>query len=272
MRVDQQQRVAVLRQLRRDRDAVGAGRLARDHAQLLGRRRGGLAVEGLEVAQRDTLDIAADAAFGEAECHPRFEAGQHLRLARMNREVEVEAICPRIHQLAQPGGAAGILRLQFGIVDEQPLAQIGVDRILDIRFARSFRGAAEGGEIIRLDPRKIILGLRIDQPEHRIGIGASLDVRNAPVIAGDRHARGFGLPPRHIGIGRRGGGQQGDRDQQGGEHLHGASVTALSAHSHRFCFGRARLSVSGASNTQRAGERRSALPIRADAAIPRCCL
>src|SRR3546814_9614332 len=63
-------------------DAIGAGRF---HPAW--RRRClcdcgiiGLAVERAQIFERDPLDVAADAALGEAERHPRLEALDHPRL------------------------------------------------------------------------------------------------------------------------------------------------------------------------------------------------
>ena len=88
-----------------------------------------------------------------------------------------------------------ILHLQLGGVDIEPLAQIAPDRV----FPLCLGGAAECGQVIRLDAREIVLGLGIDQPEHGIGITLPADVRNAPIVAGDRDARRLRSPARHIG-------------------------------------------------------------------------
>ena len=58
--------------------------------------------------------------------------------------------------------------------------------------------AAERADVIALDPIEVILALGVDEPEHRIGIGMAMNMRNAPVITGDRDGLGFGLPARRV--------------------------------------------------------------------------
>jgi hypothetical protein len=112
VRVDQQQGVAVLGVGRGDGEAVRAGRFAEFHGlrELAGLDLGrglqlGLAVEGLQLAQRDPLDVAADAALGEAQRHPRLEPGDDLRLhGGMGGQVEVQPVGPGVHQAFSQAG------------------------------------------------------------------------------------------------------------------------------------------------------------------------
>ena len=67
---------------------------------------GSFAVERLELLEVDPLDVAADAAFGEGEGHPRLEVLDDARLHfGMLVEVEVQAVGEGVHQRLQPRGA-----------------------------------------------------------------------------------------------------------------------------------------------------------------------
>ena len=74
------------------------------------------------------------------------------------------------------------MRLQLAVADVEPRAQILPDRLL----ALGLGGAAQRGEIVGLDAREVVLGLGVDHPEHRVGVGLALDVGDAPIVAGDR--------------------------------------------------------------------------------------
>ncbi len=115
----------------------------------------------------------------------------------MCREVEIQSVCPGVHQLAQPGGAGSILRLEFGWIDVDALTQILPDRA----FALGLGGPAERGQIIGLDAREIVFCLRIDCAEHCVSVASTADMRNAPVITRDRHPGSFSAPARHVGGG-----------------------------------------------------------------------
>jgi hypothetical protein len=108
-------------------------------------------VKGLQLRQRHSLDIAADAAFTERKRHPRFEMGedQRFRLGMIG-EPCVEPVGPCLHQLAQPERALRIVRLEPVGVDEQALAQILPDRAFPFRFGQ----AAQIDQVIAFDPGK----------------------------------------------------------------------------------------------------------------------
>ena len=136
------------------------------------------------------------------EEHPRLHCG-------VPGQVEVEPVGPRHHQRLQPRRALGIDGLHGIRIDEQLHAQVAVDGALALGFCRASLRRDEVG----LDPVEVVLGLRIDHAEHGIRVGFSLDVRNAPVVAGDRDAAGLRLPARHLGRRLRLGGS-GDEDQR----------------------------------------------------------
>ena len=163
-------------------------------------------VKRLELRQRHRLDIAANAAFGKAQRHPRFElrddSGVHLRVIG---EVLVEPRGPALHQRAQPRRALGILHFEIGRIDPQPLAQVRPDRA----FAIGLGAAAKARQVIHLDPVEVILGLGIDHPVNRIGVSVALDVGDAPIVAAN-----LGL----IGHGGRGQGQRGHSECGGAVH------------------------------------------------------
>ena len=203
MRVDQQLRLARRGVHAGDRDAVGSGRF-RDRFRSPRRRsrasgqschRFLLTVKRFELAQVDAFDVAADAAFAEAQRHPRFELRDHARLhVRVRGEIEIQALGPRIHQRLQPRRAVVVLRLHVRRIDEQLHPQVAIDFALAFRFGQAALRVDEVG----LDAVEVVFGLRIHQPEHDVGVGLAVDVRHAPVVADDRDAFGARLPRRHL--------------------------------------------------------------------------
>lgn len=77
------------------------------------------------------------------------------------------------------------MRLQFRGIQEQALPQILPERALALCLGQP----PEVGEIVGLHAVEIVFGLRVDRAEHGIGVGLTLDVRDAPVITRDRHLR-----------------------------------------------------------------------------------
>ena len=163
----------------------------RDRLLRPGQRSGAVPVEGLELLQVDSLDVAADAALAEGQRHPRFEsldhAGLHLRVLV---EVVVQAAGVGIHQGLQPLRALLILRLHVVRVDEELHAQVPVH----LALALGLRQAPHGVQVVRLDAVEIVLGLRVHHAEDGVGIGLSVDVGNAPVVPDDGDVLGLSLP------------------------------------------------------------------------------
>src|SRR5437879_3857169 len=123
MRVDEQQRTPVPRVRRCDGKPVRSLGLPEYQTALgLSQRYRPLIVEGLQLCERHAFDIAADAALRKAQGHPRFEVCQYARMhVWMRGKIVVQAARPRLHQLLQPDGAAGIVGSQRLGIDEQPL-------------------------------------------------------------------------------------------------------------------------------------------------------
>src|SRR5262249_51766670 len=55
--------------------------------------------------------------------------------------------------------------------------------------------SAETDQVVGLDTVEIVLGLRVDHAEHRIGIALALDMRDAQVIARNRNLCRLGCSP-----------------------------------------------------------------------------
>ena len=62
--------------------------------------------------------------------------------------------------------------------------------------------AADGPDVVALHAGEIVLGLRVDHAEDGVGVGLAVDVRDAEVVADDRHACGAGGEARLLRIGR----------------------------------------------------------------------
>ena len=132
-------------------------------------------------------------------------------------QVEVEAVGPGVHQRLQPLRTGGVLRLHAVGVDEELHPQVAVDRGL----ALGLRQAAHRVDVVRLDAIEVVLGLRVDHPEDRVGVGLAVDVRDAPVVADDGDVLGLLLPACDVGF--RGGLERagdGTCDQQESDLLH----------------------------------------------------
>ena len=202
MRIDQQQCVVTDRVRRRDGDAIRAARLLEQGAGLGGvkQRQLPLAIESLQLFQRDAFDVAADAAFAEAERHPRLEPADHARRRlRMLIEVEVQPVGPGVHQLFQPVRAGCVFGLQVHRIDEQLHAQVLIDRALPFGLGQ----AAHGVQVVGLDAVEVVFRLGVDHAEHRIGVGGAMHMGDAPVVTDDADPLRFAAPAGQIsGFGR----------------------------------------------------------------------
>ena len=219
VRVDQQQRVVVHGVRRRDGDAVGAGRRAGSGRRrgLVRRRGGGQSIEAGQLRERDALDVAADAALAEGERHPGLEPPDHPgRHLAMHQEVVVQAVGPAVHQRPQPGRASGVAGAEVGGVDVEPGPQV----LCECRAAFGLGEAAEGGQVVGLDPVEVVLGLGIGHAEHSVGVGAAVDVGDAPVVARDGDPGGDPAEPGPIRCRGRRGGEQAEGGEEAPDPLH----------------------------------------------------
>ena len=158
---------------------------------------GRFAVEGFELVEIDALDVAADAAFGEAERHPGLEVRDDSRLhVGVFVEVEVQAVGEGVHQSLQPGGACCVLLLQLDGIDEELHAQV----LIDFGFAFGFGEAAHRVDVVGLDAIEVVLGLGVDHAEDGVGVGLAVDVRDAPVVADDGDVARLSLPARDLRV------------------------------------------------------------------------
>ena len=112
-------------------------------------------------------------------------------------QVEIETVCPRVHERFQPVWTRPILLLHAGGIDEQLHAQIAPDFFLSLRL----RQPSLRQQVVGLYPVEIVLGLRVDQCEHRVGVGLAMHMRDPPVVARDRDAARPGFPGGNFGCG-----------------------------------------------------------------------
>src|SRR5260370_31583655 len=110
----------------------------------------------------------------------------------MPSQVEINSVCPRIHQPLEPFRARGIIAFKLCRIQKQPLAEIMPDCI----FSLGLSSPPERGEGIRLHPVKVILALRVNHSEHGIGIVLPVHMGDAPIISGYGPAFGL-LGPSH---------------------------------------------------------------------------
>src|SRR6476659_9792507 len=89
----------------------------------------GVVVELSQALEADGLYITSDRSLSEAQGHPRLEMCDHTRVhSWMVREIKVEAVGPRGHQLLQPRGRDSEVLLQILRVDEHFHPQVLPDR------------------------------------------------------------------------------------------------------------------------------------------------
>src|SRR5204863_6127826 len=96
--------------------------------------------------------------------------------------------------------------------------------LVDARLTLGFRQPPHRVQVVGLDPIEVVLGLRVDQAEHRVSIGLAVDVGDAPIVPEDGDALRLSLPTGDVlraGAGRR---RKGDRGQAHGESRHGAGA------------------------------------------------
>jgi hypothetical protein len=85
------------------------------------------------------------------------------------------------HAFAMNAGACVHLETLYGD-NSHHIAESGFKAL-----ARALRQAAERVQVIGLDTIEIIFRLGVDRAEHGIRIRFTMNMRNAPVIAGDHH-------------------------------------------------------------------------------------
>ena len=107
----------------------------------------------------------------------------------MGGEIVVEAVGPGVHELAEPFRAGGVIVLQDFGIDEEALAEV----LPDGGLAFGFGGAAECGKVVHLHAVEVVLALGVDHAEDGIGVGVAVDMGDAPIVAHDGDASGFGL-------------------------------------------------------------------------------
>ncbi len=180
-----------------------------------------LPVERLELIEVHALDVAADAPFGERQRHPRLEPlDDPRRQRRVGVEKVIQAAGPGVHQLFQPVGARLVLRSHIVGIDEQLHSQVPVH----LGLAFGFCQAAHGVEIVRLDAIEVVFGLDVGHAEDSIGIGPSVNMRDAPGVADDRDVAGLSLPAGNVLVfvrGSRRGAGSAYRGDNNHELLHG---------------------------------------------------
>ena len=153
------------------------------------------AIERLQLIEVDALVVAPDAALGESEGHRWLDSLYHSRLhVGVVGEVEIQAVGPRVHEGLQPCRAGGVLLLQLDRVDEKFHPQV----LIDFGLTIGFRETSHRIDVVQLDPIEVVFGLGVDHAEDRVGIGFSVDVRDAPIVADDGDVAGFLIPARRF--------------------------------------------------------------------------
>src|SRR5260370_4108199 len=97
----------------------------------------------------------------------------------MPSQVEINSVCPRIHQPLEPFRASGIIAFKLCRIQKQPLTEIMPDCIFSLGLSRP----PERGEVIRLHPVKVIIALRVNHPELGTGIGLPVNRDDAPTTS-----------------------------------------------------------------------------------------
>src|SRR6185369_17119797 len=154
-------------------------------------------VECLEIPKTYTLDIATDAALGEAQRHPRLKALNDARLhIRMLIEVVIKSVSECNHELLQPRWTAVVFPLQVRGIDKYLHSQILVHLGLTLGLSEPTHRV----DVIRFDAIEVVLRLGVFRSEHSIGIGLTVNVRDTPVIANDVYIAGLALPRFYLAL------------------------------------------------------------------------
>lgn len=152
----------------------------------------GTAVKILQFAEGDIGGTdGADAAIGPEQGVPGLEAGEQGGLHLGVRvQVEVDAIGKGVTELLQPVRGALVIAQGPGGVKDQPVQQVVIE------FARSFHfgHASQFFDIVRLHAVEIVLALRIQEPEDRVGIGLAINMGDAAVVADNGDSGGLFFP------------------------------------------------------------------------------
>ena len=142
------------------------------------------AVERPDTVQRNLFNIAADRTLEEEHWHPRLESGQHLWLHfRVRRQVVVEAVGKRVAKLFEPVRRRLVCGYRLVGRHVKPRAQVAEQGF----FTLGLRQPAYGPVVIPLHPWKVVLGLGVEQTEHRVRISLGIDMRHAKIVADYRH-------------------------------------------------------------------------------------
>src|SRR5580704_8160516 len=90
-----------------------------------------------KLADVDAFNVAADAAFGEGQRHPRFKAmNDPRRNGGVFRQEIVQSVRPSQHQRLEPRGTLAEFLAQAARIDEQSLTQIAVESRLALRLCQ----------------------------------------------------------------------------------------------------------------------------------------
>ncbi len=108
----------------------------------------------------------------------------------MLRQIEIDAVGPRGHELLQPRRALGEVLFQVLVADKELLPQVTPDRRLALILCR----ASQIRDVIGLDTVKVVLALGVDHSENGVGVGLARDVGDAPIVADDGHISCLLLP------------------------------------------------------------------------------
>ena len=122
-------------------------------------------------------------------------------------QVEIQGVGPGVHQPLEPLWTRRVQRPHRVGIDEELHAQV----LVDARLTLGFRQPPHRVQVVGLDPIEVVLGLRVDQAEHRVSIGLAVDVGDAPIVPEDGDALPLSLPTGDVlraGAGRR---RKGDR-------------------------------------------------------------
>ena len=114
------------------------------------------------------------------------------------------------------------MRLQDDGVDEELHAKV----VIDFGFAFGFGEAAHGVDVVGLDAIEVVFGLGVFHAEDGVGVGFSVDVGDAPVVANDGDVKRLSLQTRFLRLRRcaEKGGRAGHKYEEAEEMLQATAV------------------------------------------------
>jgi hypothetical protein len=106
------------------------------------------------------------------------------------QQIEIQPVGPGGHEFLQPRWRRSVELLQLRGLHEEPLTQIGINGCLTFGLGQ----AAQRHEVVAFDACEVVFGLRVRSAKDDVGVGGTVNVGDAPIVAHDGHGRTLAPP------------------------------------------------------------------------------